>query len=79
MKLKKIEISNEGNVETVFILTPDQYHALINHAINDLLTKGIVETVKLSEEELQQIQQEAMEEIQKEFLAQVPTDEIGSA
>lgn len=79
MKLKKIEINNEGQVETVWVLTPEQYHSLIHHAINDLLLKGIVQSVDISEDELKKLQEEALEEVQKEFLSEVSIDDLAKA
>lgn len=79
MKLKTIKVNNEGKVETLFILTQEQYHALLNHAINDLLMKGICETIQLSPEEEANLKKEALDEAQLTFLERVETSTLPNA
>lgn len=66
-------------VETVFVLSQDQYHALVNHAINDLMMKGIITTMELPTEEANKMKQEALEEAQKMFLEQANTETLPQA
>lgn len=79
MKLKKITMTNDGKVETVFVLNSDQYHALVNHAINDLMMKGIITTMELPAEEAEKMKKEALEEAQKQFLEQAEPSTLPQA
>lgn len=79
MKLKTITLNEDGKVETVFVLDKDQYHSLINHAINDLLAKGILSTMEISKEEAAQLQQEMLEKQQAAFLEAVETTDMPRA
>lgn len=72
-------MSNNGEVETVFVLTQEQYHALVNHAINDLMMKGVISTMELPTEEADKMKQEALEEVQKLFLEQAAPEDLPQA
>lgn len=79
MILKKITIDKDGQVETLFVLNPEQYHALVNHAINDLMMKGIIKIMDLPIEEEEKLKQEALEEAQRTFLEQVEVTDLHKA
>ena len=79
MKLKRIQVDQDGQIETVWMLSNEQYHSLINHAINDLLMKGIIETIDLSPEELQKMQKESFAEVQKTFLMDARPEDLPQA
>lgn len=79
MKLKKIEINKEGEIETVWVLTPDQYYFLVHYACNDLLQRGIAQTENITEAELKQMQQDALKDAQNDFLANVDAAALAQA
>lgn len=79
MKLKKIEVNKNGEVETVWVLSADQYYFLIHYAINDLINKGLVETEKLSEEEFKKLQEAALDEVKTQFLVGLDTKDLPQA
>lgn len=79
MKLKTIKINKDGQVETMFLLSPEQYHALVNHAINDLLMKGICKSIDLSPEEEETLKKEALSEAQISFLETVDRADLPNA
>ena len=79
VNLKKIEINKDGEVETKWILTSDQYYFLVNYAVNDLIRKGVATVELLTEEELKKIQTEVSEESRKEFLVNLPPDNMYKA
>jgi hypothetical protein len=57
--LKRIKIENNGEVETTWALSQEQYHVLLNYAIDSLLSRGLISTIDISEEDLAKMQQEA--------------------
>lgn len=79
MKLKKIEVNKNGEVETVWVLSADQYYFLIHYAINDLINKGLVETEKLSEEDFKKLQEAALDEVKTQFLVGLDTKDLPQA
>lgn len=79
MILKKLTQTVDGNVESVFLLTTDQYYMLIQHAINDLMMKGIVSVMELSEEEAKQLYDEHLEETKKAFLEKINVEDLPRA
>lgn len=79
MILKRLTQTTDGNVESVFLLTTDQYYMLIQHAINDLMMKGIVSVMELSEEEAKKIYDEHLEETKRVFLENVDADTLPRA
>ena len=58
MVLKRLQKDNDGNIESTWILTPEQYYTFINYAVNDLLAKGAIEALDIDEEEAAKIMQE---------------------
>jgi hypothetical protein len=76
MKLTKIVTTEDGNIETTWVLAPEQYYSLLQHAINDLTLKGVIESVELSEEDVKQLHAEALTEARKTFLEQVPVESL---
>jgi hypothetical protein len=79
MKLRKIETTKNGEIETTWMLSPEQYHNLLQHAINDLTMKGVISTINLSEAEVADLQKEALEEIKKQFLENLDVKEMSNA
>jgi len=54
MILKKIKFEAEGEMETVWVIAPEQYQMLINYAVNTLMKQGIAKVVEMNEEEFLQ-------------------------
>lgn len=79
MKLKRIQLDENGQIETVWILTPEQYHGLVNHAINDLMMRGVIQALDLSPEEAKEIQEEALKETQRNFLETIDSKDMSQA
>lgn len=76
MKLKNIEINKDGEIETVWLLSPDQYYFLVHYAVNDLLLRGLVQSEKLTEEEFKKMQAEALQDSKAEFLENIDIDHM---
>lgn len=79
MIIKKLTQTTDGNVESVFLLTTDQYYMLIQHAVNDLMMKGIVSVMELTKEEADKFYAEHLEETKKAFLENVDVDTLPRA
>lgn len=79
VKLKKIDINKNGEIETIWVLSPDQYYFLVHHAVNDLLQKGLVETEQISEDEYKQMQAEALDAAKHEFLENIDIKDLPKA
>ena len=79
MKLKRLTITEDGNVESIFILTPEQYYSLVQHAINDLMVRGVLDIMDMSEEEIKKIKDEQDSEVRKKFLEQVDAKDLHQA
>lgn len=64
MKLIRIqETTNEPeHVISTWALTSDQYHMLLNYAINDLITKGLIEISDMTPEALDELQKEMLQD-----------------
>lgn len=79
MILKKIILNKEGDVETLWYLTQEQYYLLLNHAINDLIKRGLIEVSEMTQEELEELKKAQEKEGQKMFLEQVDKDDLPRA
>ena len=62
----------DEDVVTTWALTEEQYHLLLNYAINTLLEQGLVKTTDMTPEELDEIKKE----IEVSTKAQFDTDEF---
>ena len=63
MKLIKIENPDKnGEIMTTWALTMEQYHILLNFAINALILKGLIEVSEMSTEEAEFLQKEVEDE-----------------
>ena len=79
MKLKRLSQNEDGEIESLFILTPEQYYSLIQHAINDLMVRGVLEIMDLPEEEVKKIKEEQDAEVKKKFLEEVDIKNLHQA
>lgn len=79
MKLKKVDLNKDGEVETVWVLSTDQYYFLIHYAINHLIQKGLASSETITEEEFKKLQQEAESDLQKQFLTEVDPKDLSQA
>lgn len=72
--------TTEGNeVEAIFVLTPEQYYSLIQHAINDLMVRGVLDIMDMSEEDVKKLKDEQDTEVRKKFLEQVDAKDLYQA
>ena len=79
MKLKKIELTEDGKVESVWLLSTDQYYFLIHYAINNLIQRGLVQAETISEMDFKKLQEEEMEDLKKNFLKEVDVKDLPRA
>ena len=79
MELKRLVKDEEGNVYATWVLTPDQFGFLLQHAITDLIEQGVARVTDISEEELAKLKQEAESEYQTQILESLDTKEIPQA
>lgn len=79
MKIKRLTLTENGEIESVFMLTQDQYYSLIQHAINDLMVRGVLEIMDLSPEEVKKIKEEQDQEVRKRFLEEINAKDLYQA
>lgn len=61
MKLKKLELTQDGKVESVWLLSTDQYYFLIQYAISNLIQRGLVQSETISEEDFKKMQESELD------------------
>ena len=79
MELKRLVKDEEGNVFATWVLTPDQFGFLLQHAITDLIEQGVARVADISEEELAKLKQEAEADYQTQVLESLDVKEIPQA
>jgi hypothetical protein len=69
MKLIRVQESPSETGETLstWALSGEQYHILLNYAINDLVMKGLIEVSDLTKEEIEVIRQEMVDDTNAVF------------
>ena len=73
MNLKKIDVNKDGEVETVWVLSQDQYYFLVNFAVNHFIKEGIATVETISKEDLETLKKQAMDEATKDYLVNADT------
>ena len=71
MKLKRISMTDGGEVESIFVLSQEQYYGLLQHAINDLMLRGVLEIVDMTDDERTKLKEEHEKDIREKFLEAV--------
>jgi len=79
VELKRLVKDEEGNVFATWVLTPDQFGFLLQHAITDLIEQGVARVADISEEELAKLKQEAEADYQTQVLESLDVKEIPQA
>lgn len=80
MILKRLKVNNaNGEVESTWMLTQEQFMLLLNYSIDSLLSKGLISTIDVSEEELEELQKQAENEAAQELLSKLDKNLIGQA
>lgn len=79
MELKRLVRDDNGNVYATWVLTPDQFGFLLQHAITNLIEQGVARVADISEEELAKLKQEAESDYQTQILEAFDPTEIPQA
>ena len=79
MQLKTVKKSVDGEIEAVFMLTPVQMQILLNYAVKDLVSKGLIQELEITEEEMIEYAKEQESVAQKEFLETLDINNIPKA
>ena len=79
MELKKLAKNSDGNMESTFVITPEQMTVLLWYAVNDLVGRGMATVADISEEEFEKFKKEVEEKFKRDYLASLDTDDLPKA
>ena len=79
MNLKKLKFKKGEGVESVWYISEEQYSALINYAINDLMKKGMAAELEIDPEALLEELKQTDEEKYTELLQMLDSENLHQA
>ena len=79
MVLKRLKQNKDGQIEATWMLSNEQFNLLLNYAIDSLLSRGLISTIDISEEEVTELQQAAEAEAATDLLSKLDATKLPQA
>ena len=79
MILKRLKQNKDGQIEATWMLSNEQFNLLLNYAIDSLLSRGLISTIDISEEEVTELQQAAEAEAATDLLSKLDATKLPQA
>lgn len=79
MELKRLKIEENGSVEATWLLNQQQFQLLLNYAIDSLLSRGLITTIDITEDELKELHKQAEAEAATDMLSKLDASQLGQA